>query len=168
MRGLIDLHEYAEMLGCCAHLGASAMHYGGLQHTYMQVSRVLKLPIPAKSTQLLGKDFVGEEGRGANLIDIGNGVVVVRASLPDVPARRQLQQWLIMACSANVCHLYINFLHAFCRAHERQNGQVLKTEHGQPCDMKTAAMGEVCPQADLIDGGTVCNATGAIDIICGA
>ncbi len=45
-----------------------------------QVSRVLKLPIPAKSTQLLGKDFVGEEGRGANLIDIGNGTVVVRLS----------------------------------------------------------------------------------------
>jgi hypothetical protein len=44
----------------------------------LQVSRVLKLPIPAKSTQLLGKDFVGEEGRGANLIDIGNGTVVVR------------------------------------------------------------------------------------------
>lgn len=38
----------------------------------------MKLPIPAKSTQLLGKDFVGEEGRGANLIDIGNGTVVVR------------------------------------------------------------------------------------------
>ena len=38
---------------------------------------MLKLPIPAKSTQLLGKDFVGEEGRGANLIDIGNGTIVV-------------------------------------------------------------------------------------------
>ena len=44
------------------------------------MSRVLRLPIPAKSTQLLGKDFVGEEGRGANLIDIGNGTVVVRAN----------------------------------------------------------------------------------------
>jgi hypothetical protein len=44
----------------------------------LQVSRVLKLPIPAKSSQLLGKEFVGEEGRGANLIDIGNGTVVVR------------------------------------------------------------------------------------------
>lgn len=43
-----------------------------------QVSRVLKLPIPAKSTQLLGKEFVGDEGRGANLIDIGKGTVVVR------------------------------------------------------------------------------------------
>ncbi len=42
------------------------------------MSRVLKLPIPAKSTQLLGKEFVGDEGRGANLIDIGNGTVVVR------------------------------------------------------------------------------------------
>ena len=42
------------------------------------MSRVLRLPIPAKSTQLLGKDFVGEEGRGANLVDIGNGLVVVR------------------------------------------------------------------------------------------
>ena len=62
---------------CCA----SVRHCGGLQYGYLQVSRVLKLPIPAKSTQLLGKDFVGEEGRGANLIDIGNGVVVVRASL---------------------------------------------------------------------------------------
>ncbi len=41
----------------------------------MQVSRVLKLPIPAASTQLLGKEFVGEEGRGANLIDIGGGAV---------------------------------------------------------------------------------------------
>ena len=43
-----------------------------------QVSRVLKLPIPAYSTQLLGKEFVGEEGRGANLIDIGGGAVQVR------------------------------------------------------------------------------------------
>ncbi|CAK0783265.1 hypothetical protein CVIRNUC_006464 [Coccomyxa viridis] len=50
-----------------------------------EVSRVLKLPIPAKSTQLLGKDFVGEEGRGANLIDIGNGVVVVRLTSSAVP-----------------------------------------------------------------------------------
>ncbi len=39
---------------------------------------MLKLPIPAKSTQLLGKEFVGDEGRGANLIDIGKGTVVVR------------------------------------------------------------------------------------------
>ena len=46
----------------------------------LQVSRVLKLPIPAKSTQLLGKEAVGEEGRGANLIDIGNGTVVVSAA----------------------------------------------------------------------------------------
>ena len=59
---------------------------------HLQVSRVLKLPIPAKSTQLLGKDFVGEEGRGANLIDIGNGVVVVRASLHNLPARIWLKQ----------------------------------------------------------------------------
>ncbi|EIE23818.1 hypothetical protein COCSUDRAFT_83693 [Coccomyxa subellipsoidea C-169] len=50
-----------------------------------QVSRVLKLPIPAKSTQLLGKEFVGEEGRGANLIDIGKGTVVVRLSSAAVP-----------------------------------------------------------------------------------
>ena len=46
----------------------------------LQVSRVLKLPIPAKSTQLLGKEAVGDEGRGANLIDIGNGTVVVSAA----------------------------------------------------------------------------------------
>ena len=72
------------MLGCCACLGALTKHCGGLQYSGLQVSRVLKLPIPAKSTQLLGKDFVGEEGRGANLIDIGNGVVVVRASLSPV------------------------------------------------------------------------------------
>ncbi|CAL5220823.1 g2900 [Coccomyxa viridis] len=50
-----------------------------------EVSRVLRLPIPAKSTQLLGKDFVGEEGRGANLIDIGNGLVVVRLTSAAVP-----------------------------------------------------------------------------------
>jgi len=48
-----------------------------LTRRILQVSRVLKLPIPAKSTQLLGKEAVGEEGRGANLIDIGNGTVVV-------------------------------------------------------------------------------------------
>lgn len=41
---------------------------------------MLKLPIPAKSTQLLGKEFVGDEGRGANLINIGNGTVVVSRS----------------------------------------------------------------------------------------
>lgn len=46
----------------------------------MQVSRVKRLPIPADSTQLLGKEFVGEEGRGANLIDIFGGAVEVRAS----------------------------------------------------------------------------------------
>ena len=39
---------------------------------------MLKLPIPAYSTQLLGKEFVGEEGRGANLIDIGGGAVQAR------------------------------------------------------------------------------------------
>ncbi|CAL8472029.1 g11571 [Coccomyxa elongata] len=50
-----------------------------------EVSRVLKLPIPAKSTQLLGKEFVGDEGRGANLIDIGNGTIVVRLSSAAVP-----------------------------------------------------------------------------------
>lgn len=56
----------------------------------LQVSRVLKLPIPAKSTQLLGKDFVGEEGRGANLIDIGNGIVVVRlGNLSHIDAQMQ-------------------------------------------------------------------------------
>ena len=37
-----------------------------------------RLPIPAESTQLLGKDFVGEEGRGANLINIFGGAVEVR------------------------------------------------------------------------------------------
>ena len=87
---------------------ASVRHCGSLQYRLrLQVSRVLKLPIPAKSTQLLGKDFVGEEGRGANLIDIGNGVVVVRASLPNCPARAWLEQSFIMACSADVCHLHI-------------------------------------------------------------
>lgn len=40
-----------------------------------QVSRVKRLPIPADSTQLLGKEFVGEEGRGANLIDLFGGAV---------------------------------------------------------------------------------------------
>ena len=44
----------------------------------LQVSRVKRLPIPAESTQLLGKEFVGEEGRGANLIDIFGGAVEVR------------------------------------------------------------------------------------------
>ena len=53
---------------------------GNVRSVHLQVSRVLKLPIPAKSTQLLGKDFVGEEGRGANLVNIGNGAVVVRAA----------------------------------------------------------------------------------------
>lgn len=37
-----------------------------------------RLPIPAESTQLLGKEFVGEDGRGANLIDIFGGAVEVR------------------------------------------------------------------------------------------
>ena len=47
----------------------------------MQVSRVKRLPIPAESTQLLGKEFVGEEGRGANLIDIFGGAVEVLQDL---------------------------------------------------------------------------------------
>ncbi|KAK9836995.1 hypothetical protein WJX81_005375 [Elliptochloris bilobata] len=50
-----------------------------------EVSRVKRLPIPAESTQLLGKDFVGEEGRGANLIDIFNGAVEVKLSSAAVP-----------------------------------------------------------------------------------
>ena len=45
---------------------------------HSQVSRVKRLPIPAESTQLLGKEFVGEDGRGANLIDIFGGAVEVR------------------------------------------------------------------------------------------
>ena len=109
------------MLGCCAYLGASLELCGGLQYRHVQVSRVLKLPIPAKSTQLLGKDFVGEEGRGANLIDIGNGVVVVRASLPNCPARAWLEQSFIMACSADVCHLHI--LYCSISAAPRVHGQ---------------------------------------------
>ena len=49
----------------------------------LQVSRVKRLPIPAESTQLLGKEFVGEEGRGANLIDIFGGAVEVRVGFPE-------------------------------------------------------------------------------------
>ncbi len=41
-----------------------------------------KLPIPAESTQLLGKEFVGEEGRGANLIDLFGGAVEVPTHAP--------------------------------------------------------------------------------------
>ena len=52
---------------------------------HLQVSRVLKLPIPAYSTQLLGKEFVGEEGRGANLIDIGGGAVQVQLATNPKP-----------------------------------------------------------------------------------
>ena len=55
----------------------------------MQVSRVLKLPIPAYSTQLLGKEFVGEEGRGANLIDIGGGAVQARGPSPHTHTKPQ-------------------------------------------------------------------------------
>ncbi len=40
-----------------------------------------KLPIPADSTQLLGKEFVGEEGRGANLIDLFGGAVEARRAV---------------------------------------------------------------------------------------
>lgn len=53
----------------------------------VQVSRVKKLPIPAESTQLLGTEFVGEEGRGANLIDLFGGAVEVPTHAPARAAR---------------------------------------------------------------------------------
>ncbi len=51
------------------------------QRARAQVSRVKKLPIPADSTQLFGKEFVGEEGRGANLIDLFGGAVEARRAV---------------------------------------------------------------------------------------
>lgn len=130
------------MLKCCAFLGAASSDYrGGLQPSHLQVSRVLKLPIPAKSTQLLGKDFVGEEGRGANLIDIGNGTVVVRATLPYVPAKPRPEQWLTMACSANDCHLHISQCMPFA---ERMSFRCPSPQdhHVPPCDVETSSYGK--------------------------
>ena len=65
---------------CIALSAACSRRRNKSRSVHLQVSRVKRLPIPAESTQLLGKEFVGEDGRGANLIDIFGGAVEVRGS----------------------------------------------------------------------------------------
>ncbi len=132
------MHEHADMLGCCVARQSGTVEV--FSDGYLQVSRVLKLPIPAKSTQLLGKDFVGEEGRGANLIDIGNGVVVVRASLSIVQhGLSNGSPWPALPMPA---------IYTLFTAHCVQQSECMSSrwpsaqaEHLQPCDMKTGAAG---------------------------
>ena len=73
---------------------------------------MLKLPIPAASTQLLGKEFVGEEGRGANLIDIGGGAVQARVLLVVCHCNQMINSGLMehglhSKCSLGLFHAWL-------------------------------------------------------------